>query len=216
MTTLQVKLELPDPLAKEAQAAGLLDPEQLGADVARALRVKRVEKLAAAREVLAANPLPPMTLEEIQAEIDAYRAEVRRAAGTRYQRGDLWSPVDGTPGKLIDAARAKSVTLCTSAVLLVELRGVLTREKFAKQLETRRLNAIEVFDGYAAVTHIVVPAIIQQTIVNDPSDDAVLACALAAKADIIVSGDRDLLTLKSFQQIPIVTAVEAVRITSRQ
>ena len=47
-----------------------------------ALRVKRVKKLAAAREVLAVNPLPPLTPEEIQAEIDAYRAEVRRAAGT--------------------------------------------------------------------------------------------------------------------------------------
>lgn len=82
MTTLQVKLELPDPLAAEAQAAGLLAPEQLERLLREALRAKRVEKLAAAREVLAANPLPPMTPEEIQAEIDAYRAEVRRAAGT--------------------------------------------------------------------------------------------------------------------------------------
>ena len=124
--------------------------------------------------------------------------------------GLLWH---GTPGKLIDAARARSVLLCTSAVLLAELRGVLTREKFAKQtatapslargprldpiaeLETRGLNAIEVFDGYAALTTIVVPAIIQPTIVNDPSDDAVLACALGAKAEIIVSGDRHLLDL---------------------
>ena len=82
MTTVQVKLELPDPLAKEAQAAGLLAPEQLVRMLREALRAKRVEKLAAAREVLAANPLPPMTTEEIQTEIDAYRAEVRRAAGT--------------------------------------------------------------------------------------------------------------------------------------
>lgn len=82
MTTLQVKLELPDPLAAEAQAAGLLAPEQLERLLREALRAKRVEKLAAACEVLAANPLPPMTPEEIQAEIDAYRAEVRRAAGT--------------------------------------------------------------------------------------------------------------------------------------
>ncbi len=82
MTTLQVKLELPDPLAAEAQAAGLLAPEQLERMLREALRAKRVEKLAVAREVLAANPLPPMTPEEIQAEIDAYRAEVRRAAGT--------------------------------------------------------------------------------------------------------------------------------------
>ncbi|HJW82614.1 MAG TPA: hypothetical protein VJ396_10280 [Acidiferrobacterales bacterium] len=81
MTTLQVKLELPDPLAAEAQAAGLLTPEQLERMLREALRARRVDKLAAAREVLAANPLPPMTPEEIQAEIDAYRAEVRRAAG---------------------------------------------------------------------------------------------------------------------------------------
>lgn len=81
MTTLQVKPELPDPLAAEAQAAGLLTPEQLERLVCEALRVKRIEKLATARETLAANPLPPMTPEEIQAEIDAYRAEVRRAAG---------------------------------------------------------------------------------------------------------------------------------------
>ena len=100
--------------------------------------------------------------------------------------GLLWH---GTPGKLIDAARVKSVMLCTSAILLAELRGVLMRVKFAKQLETRGLNAIEVFDGYAALTVIVVPAIIQQTIVNDHSDDAVITCALAAKADLIVSGD---------------------------
>ncbi len=69
-------------LAAEAQAAGLLAPKQLERMLREALRAKRVEKLAAVREVLAANPLPPMTPEEIQAEIDAYRAEVRRAAGT--------------------------------------------------------------------------------------------------------------------------------------
>ena len=44
------------------------------------LRAERVETLKQARQTLAANPLPPMTPEEIQAEIDAYRAE-RQAAG---------------------------------------------------------------------------------------------------------------------------------------
>jgi hypothetical protein len=82
MTRLNLQLDLPDPLAAEAQAAGLLTPEHLERMVREALRARRVEKLAAAREALAASPLPPMTPEEIQAEIDAYRAEVRRAAGT--------------------------------------------------------------------------------------------------------------------------------------
>ena len=45
------------------------------------LRAERIQQLKAAREKLAAEPLPAMTPEEIQAEIDAYRAEQRRAAG---------------------------------------------------------------------------------------------------------------------------------------
>ena len=46
--------------------------------------------------------------------------------------------------------------------------------------------------------------------------DQVLAAAIAAKADLIVSGDKDLLTLGSFQGIPITTAARAVeRITAR-
>ena len=81
MTTLEVKLDLPESLAKEARQAGLLAPEELERLVREALRVKRVERLTKAREKLATDPLPPMTPEEIQAEIDAYRAEVRRASG---------------------------------------------------------------------------------------------------------------------------------------
>lgn len=45
---------------------------------------------------------------------------------------------------------------------------------------------------------------------RDPDDDAVLACALAAKADLIVSGDQDLLVLQAFEGIPIVTAAQAL------
>lgn len=82
MTTVQVELDLPDLLAAEAQEAGLLTSEQLTRMVREALRGKRVEKLTKARDMLATQPLLPMTPEEIQAEIDTYRAEVRRAAGT--------------------------------------------------------------------------------------------------------------------------------------
>ena len=89
MTTLEVKLNLPESLAKEAQQAGLLSPEELERLVREALRAKRLQRLSDAREKLAASPLPPMTLEEIQAEIDAYRAEVRRARGACHKRGDL-------------------------------------------------------------------------------------------------------------------------------
>ena len=46
---------------------------------------------------------------------------------------------------------------------------------------------------------------------RDPADDPFLACAVAANADCIVSGDRDLLNLGSFRNIPIITAAAFLR-----
>ena len=64
--------------------------------------------------------------------------------------------------------------------------------------------------GYVELATLVTPESIPATVLNDPDDDHVLACALTAKAELIVSGDRDLLKLKTFREIPIVTAAEAV------
>jgi hypothetical protein len=80
MTRLNLEIVLPDALAEQARQAGLLEPAAVEDMVRRALLAKRLETLAHARTTLATNPLPPMTPEEIQAEIDAYRSEARRAA----------------------------------------------------------------------------------------------------------------------------------------
>lgn len=121
--------------------------------------------------------------------------------------GLLWH---GNPGKLIDAANAALVMLHTSAPLLAELRDVIHREKFAKALAARGLSATEIFEGYAALATVGIPAIIPPTVMDDPDDDAVLACAVAAQADYIASGDPHLLTLERFRNIPIVTPTQAV------
>ena len=121
--------------------------------------------------------------------------------------GLLWH---GLPGKLIDAIQAKKVELYTSAPLLAELQGVLARGKFAKQLRARSLSGEGVVEGYAAIASIVMPAVITPTVSRDPTDDFVLATALAAGADAIISGDAHLLNLNAFQSIPIITAAEAV------
>lgn len=82
MIRLSLEIELPDSLAAQAKEAGLLEPNAVERLVREALLARRIDNLARSREVLAADPLPPMTPEEIQAEIDAYRSEVRRAART--------------------------------------------------------------------------------------------------------------------------------------
>lgn len=80
MTTVQITL--PDALAQEATKAGLLAPEKIERMLCELLRAERIERMKAAHATLAAEPLAPMTPEEISAEIDAYRTEQRRAAGS--------------------------------------------------------------------------------------------------------------------------------------
>lgn len=50
---------------------------------------------------------------------------------------------------------------------------------------------------------------------KDPEDDKFLACALSAKADMIVSNDEHLLSLKSFKGIPIYSSGEALKVLKR-
>ena len=59
---------------------------------------------------------------------------------------------------------------------------------------------------------LVAPASIRRTVPDDPDDDHVLACALAAQADLIVSGDAHLRNLKRYQGMRIVAAAEALEI----
>jgi uncharacterized protein len=114
--------------------------------------------------------------------------------------GLLWP---GPQRRLLELARLRLLTLFTTVPLLLELDNVLKRPKFAERLRAADVTATDLVLGYAALAVIVDPATIEPHIDADPDDDAVLACALAANADVIVSGDRHLLTLAAYGMIPI-------------
>ena len=82
MTTLELKLDIPDRLAQDAAQMGLLEPDKLQALLREAVRDRRIAQLAEARARVAAAGIAPMSMEEIQAEVDAVRAE-RRARQTK-------------------------------------------------------------------------------------------------------------------------------------
>lgn len=87
-----------------------------------------------------------------------------------------------------------------------ELTDVLSREKWAEMLATRQTHAAYLMPRYGLLAKVVRPKGIGRVVPNDPDDDAVIACALAARADLIVSGNKHLLSLGGqYQGIPIVT-----------
>ncbi len=122
--------------------------------------------------------------------------------------GLLWS---GPPQQVINAAREKRIELYSSAALAAEFAEVIAREQFLRRIRAAGLSAAELVVDYACLVRLVVPAEINPTVAGDPDDDQVLACGLAAQADAIVSGDKRLRNVKTYQGIPIVSAAEALR-----
>ena len=72
-----------------------------------------------------------------------------------------------------------------------------------KQLALIKQSLQSVLVDYTAAVALVEPLTVPRIVHADPDDDHVLACALAARADLIVSGDNDLLTLGHYRDIPI-------------
>ena len=123
--------------------------------------------------------------------------------------GLIWR---GVPGQIIDAAVSGRVQLISTVPLLAELDGVLQRSKFREPIQRLGVAVADLFDGYAALVELVDPADLGSPVSRDPDDDQVLAAAIAGHADLIVSGDDDLLVLGSHQGIAIVVAHDAMRI----
>jgi putative PIN family toxin of toxin-antitoxin system len=119
----------------------------------------------------------------------------------------LWR---GKPHALFKAAEDHELQFFTTRLLLDELDTVLARRKLTKAVRATGSTRGELLGDYQELAHIVPPAQTRRIVLADPGDDKVLACAIAARAELIVSGDRHLLDLKTYQNIPIINAAEAL------
>jgi putative PIN family toxin of toxin-antitoxin system len=120
----------------------------------------------------------------------------------------LWG---GTPKLLLQARRERRVELYTSTPLLAELTDILGRSKFAKKIMASLLTVDQLVDHYVELVQVVRPTPTPH-IVSDPDDDVVIGTALAAKADLLVTGDRPLLSVSEYQGVRIVSVSEALEL----
>ena len=119
----------------------------------------------------------------------------------------LWG---GRPSVLLQAARGRRLQLFTSAPLLAELSDVLGRRKFERKIAAAQLSIDQIVDRYAQLALVVRPVPMAR-IAPDPDDDVVIGTALAARADFIVTGDRQLLGVTEHAGVRIVGVAEAVQ-----
>ena len=120
----------------------------------------------------------------------------------------LW---DGVPRRLLKVGRAEGVVLYSSSPPLAELSDVLSRPKFTNKIAASLLSVDQLVDLYAELIDLVLP-VPTPRLAPDPDDDVVIGTALAAKADYVVTGDKGLLSVGTYEDGRIVSVSEALQL----
>lgn len=105
----------------------------------------------------------------------------------------------GNQFRLLELGRLNQIQIIISPQILKEVEEVLNRPKF--NLSQNEIE--ETLNEIKDITRIVEPSEKVDIVKEDPDDNAIIECALAGKADYIISGDGDLLNLKEYKGIKI-------------
>jgi putative PIN family toxin of toxin-antitoxin system len=120
----------------------------------------------------------------------------------------------GPPSEIVQMAEDGLVQVFASVEMLDEINRVLQYEKIIGILKRSRTRSSTVMGTIARLTSIVDVKAEVHVVVEDPSDNHVVACAKEAHAQFIVSGDRHLLALGRYGNARIVSASAFLRIQS--
>lgn len=125
--------------------------------------------------------------------------------------GLLWN---GPPRQLLEWAIDGHIALYSSPALIDELAHTLGYPKFTQRIAAQcATTASALTVRHNALVTLATPTEVPRVIDQDADDDQVLACALTAQADLIVSGDKHLLGLGgSYQGIRIASAAQAMQL----
>mgnify|MGYP001565586207 CR=1 FL=1 len=107
------------------------------------------------------------------------------------------------PGRIVEAWRQGSLAVVLSRYILDELVRVLPR------LSRVRMTPAEIrdlADSFVFLADVVEPQGVREANLRDPADQPVLLTLLAANADYLISGDKDLLALA--EQYSIITPAQ--------
>ncbi len=111
---------------------------------------------------------------------------------------------EGVCEKLLARARKRHFDLITCPFILHEFERILAKKFSATKQEKETALALIA----EAARDIVHPSRIPAGVCRDKDDDNVLACAVEAAAEYLVTGDKDLLHMRTFKGIRIITPRE--------
>ena len=122
----------------------------------------------------------------------------------------------GKPAQIINYVFENKTRLFTSLSIIEELERVLSYPKLMKRHGLEKEELREFVSGLLSIMPLIEEEKTVEAILDDPSDNKYLSCALNAKADFIVSGDVHLLSLGEYEGIKIVTPAQFLETMERE
>ena len=140
-------------------------------------------------------------------------------------RSDLWVVIDtnvlisglfgiknSPSSQILKAYRNQKIILVNSPLILEEINNVINRERIVKLTKMSISQRKDFIDKLIQRSYVTTGNQLPRQIGRDINDDKFLACAIEAKADYLITGDKDLLILKEYTGIKIITPRKFLRI----
>ncbi|MBF0339247.1 MAG: putative toxin-antitoxin system toxin component, PIN family [Nitrospirae bacterium] len=117
----------------------------------------------------------------------------------------------GSPARVLDLINSGKLQLVTSFEIISEVKRVLLYPKISNRYKDTYYKAEQYLHNIFALADFTEGKLKTKTVIDDPSDNKYLECAMEGRADFIVSGDRHLKNLKFFHRIPILNPEEFLK-----
>ena len=118
---------------------------------------------------------------------------------------------NGNPAQIVQLWRIGAIELAISPSMLEEFEEAVYRPHIQQRHNLSDADIAEYLEALREFAVMVSGVVVVDAVPDDPDDNIIIACAIEAEADVIVSGDRHLLSLGSYRGIPIVKAADFLR-----
>ena len=122
---------------------------------------------------------------------------------------------EGNSARILAFWRERGFILVISEKIIKEIVRVLRYPHISKKYKIGEDNVLDFIRLIEHEAVVLTDEIKLDVVKDDPDDNKIIACALQAEADYIISGDKHLLKLGSYGKIPIIIAGEFLRIAGR-
>lgn len=138
--------------------------------------------------------------------------DIRVVIDTNVLVSGLFGIKDSPSSQVLSAVRNQEIILVTSPVILEEVGEIINRKRIVKLTKMSKKERTTFLEDLIERNEVTVGKQLSQLISRDIKDDKFLACAIEAQVNYIITGDEDLLVLKEYEGIKIITPREFLEV----